>query len=98
MVLSGRKLGQRITEAADDTFLAESDHGIEERRRNGLADNGNADRVDQKTCLYTASFGNCARSVIAGVVIPFRKRGQRIGGFCEEIRNFRIFPEFILGG
>ena len=78
--------------------MAEDDHGIEERRCDGLADDGNADRVDEQTCFDAARFSDSATRMIAGVMIPFGKRSEGIGRFGKKIRNFRVFPEFILGG
>ena len=61
----------RFVEPANDTRLAERDHGVEERRSDGLPYNGNAGGVDQQRGLHPRSLGDGASSVIAGVVIPF---------------------------
>ena len=97
-LLSGSEFLQCGAETADDALLAKRDHGIEERRRNGLADDGDADRIDQQAGFDAAGFGDGAAGVIAGVMIPFGKRGERVGGFGKEVGNFRVFPKFVLGG
>ena len=73
--LSGGEFAEGVTEASDDALLAENDHGIEEGRRDGLPDNGNANGVDKQSCFHAASFGDGASGVITGVVIPLRKCG-----------------------
>jgi hypothetical protein len=47
MALSYRRGGHRIGQAANDALLAKDNHGVEERRRYGLSDDGHARGVDQ---------------------------------------------------
>src|SRR5690348_580196 len=46
--------------AADDALLAKHDHGIEERRCDGLADDGDANGVDEQTCFDATRFSDSA--------------------------------------
>jgi hypothetical protein len=39
--------GDGIVKAADDALLAKHDHGVEERRRHGLPDDGHASGINQ---------------------------------------------------
>ena len=57
-------------EAADDAVLAQGDHGVEEGRGDGLADDGYAGGVDEEAGFYSGGLGYGAGGVIAGVVIP----------------------------
>src|SRR6266481_559792 len=86
-----------IAQTAHNALLAKYDHGIEERRRNRLPNDGHARRIDQQAGFYAARFGNGTRCVIASVVVPLAERFQRIREFREEFRRFRIFPEFCDG-
>src|SRR6266481_4806751 len=91
------KSGNGIPQTAHNALLAKYDHGIEERRRNRLPNDGHARRIDQQAGFYAARFGNGTRCVIASVVVPLAERFQRIREFREEFRRFRIFPEFCDG-
>lgn len=97
LVLGLGEGGDNIAETADDAALAEHDHRVEERRRDGLADDGHARGVDEQAGFDSASFGDSAGSVVASVVIPFGKRFKRHSELREQIRNFRVLPEFVLG-
>src|SRR5207248_6109037 len=92
------ELGDGIAKTADYALLAEGDHGVKERRSDGLAYDGDANGVDQEPGFDTRGFGNGASRVVAGIVIPFGERGQSGGGIREQVFDFRgLFPEFFLG-
>src|SRR4029077_17658694 len=90
-------LSERLSQSAYDALLPQRHHGIEERRRNGLANDGDARRVDQQPGLHTGGFGDGARSMVAGVMIPFGQPGKSVRQFSEQFRDFRIFPELLFG-
>src|SRR5712664_799554 len=91
------KSGNGITQASNDALLAEYDHRIEERRRNRLAHDRHARRINKQAGFDSARFGNGARRMIASVVVPFAERFQRVREFREEFRRFWILPEFCDG-
>jgi hypothetical protein len=91
--------GECVAQTAHDSLQAEYDHGIEQRRGNGLADDGHANRVDEQSGFDAGGFGDGAGSVIAGVVIPLWQGGESVGSFRKQVFNFgRLFPEFFFGG
>src|SRR5260370_42564117 len=63
-------------EAVDDALAAEDHHGIEERRGHGLAHDGDARGVDEQAGLDAFSFGERAQRVVAGIVVPARRRNR----------------------
>ena len=67
---SANGLGEGSTEAANDSILAEGDHCVEEGRRDGLADYGDAGGVDEEAGFYASGFSYGAGGLVAGVVIP----------------------------
>src|SRR5579885_1489705 len=90
---------QCVAQAADDALLAENDHGVKKRRRDGLADNRHANRVDEQARFHAGGFRHGARGVIAGVMVPLVERRESVRGFGEQILNLiRILPEFFLRG
>src|SRR6266436_4852086 len=98
LALGFSETGHRVAQTADDALLAENDHGVEERRRYGLADDGHARGIDQQAGFHAAGFGHRAGGVVACVVIPLGKRFEPIGQSPEEFRHSRICPEFFFGG
>ena len=64
------RLREGGAEAADYAVLAEGDHCVEEGRRDGLADDGDAGGVDEEAGFYAGGLGYGAACVVAGVVIP----------------------------
>src|SRR5947209_5044315 len=52
--------GECVAQTAHDSLLAEYDHGIEQRRGNGLADDGHANRVDEQSGFDAGGFGDGA--------------------------------------
>ena len=69
---------QRVAETTNDAFLAENDHGIEQGRSHGLANNGHAGGVDEQARLDACIFGDFTCSMIARIVIPLGKTGERV--------------------
>src|SRR5260370_26295310 len=92
--LSFAKTRDRVAQAADDALLPENDHGVEERGRDGLADNRDARRVDQQAGLDAGAFRDRARGMVASIVVPLAEFFERVGKFLEQFRGFGIFPEF----
>src|SRR5215469_877279 len=90
--------GHRILKSANYALLAKDNHSVEQWWCNCLANDGNADRVDEQAGFDAARFGDGARGTIASVVIPFAKSSKGVGSFREQLRHFGIFPEFFLGG
>src|SRR6266849_6977703 len=88
------KSGNSIAQASHNALLAKYDHRIEKRRRNRLAHDRHARRINKQAGLDAARFGDRTRCVIASVVVPFAERFQRVREFREEFRRFWIFPEF----
>ena len=68
--------------AANDALLAERDHGVEERRRDSLADDGHASSVDQQGGFHACGFSYGSRSVIASVVVPLFQISQSVSKFA----------------
>lgn len=66
-------LVQGFAQAAHDALLTQDNHGVEQRRSNGLANDRNAGCVDEQARLHAGVFGNFAGSVVTGIVIPFRE-------------------------
>lgn len=88
------------SETAEDAVATEHRHGIEQRRSDGLADDGDACRVDQQASLDAFSFGQRAKGMVASIMTPFRGRncGQGLRKLCQELRNLGVFPEFRFRG
>ena len=97
LALGFTETGHRIAQAAHDPLLAENNHGIEQRRRHGLADNRHARRVNQQSCFDASCLSDRARCVVTSIMIPFAKSFERISQLREKFWHFRIFPEFLLG-
>src|SRR6266567_58608 len=74
------EFGQRVAKTVHNAFLSEDDHGVKQRRRDGLSNDGDANRVDEQTSLHAGGFSNGAGRVIARVVAPFRKCGKGVRG------------------
>ena len=91
-------ISHRVLKAANYALLAKDNHCVEEWWRNGLANDGNADRVDKQAGFDAARFSDGSCGVIASVVIPFGKRRKGIGSFRQQLRHFGIFPEFLFCG
>src|SRR3989442_14143716 len=94
--LSFAKTRHRIAQAADDALLTERDHGVEQRRRDGLAHNRDARGVDQQAGLDAGGFRDRARGMVASIVVPLGEFFERTGKFREQFRDFGVFPEFFL--
>jgi len=62
----------------DYALLPKRNHGVKQRRRDGLAYNRYACRVDQQAGFDASSFRYGARCVIAGVVIPVWQCSQGV--------------------
>src|SRR6267154_5190511 len=54
LALGFSETGHRVAQTADDALLAENDHGVEERRRYGLADDSHARGIDQQAGFHAA--------------------------------------------
>src|SRR6202521_6301595 len=78
-------LGLGFSQSADDAFAAQSHHGVEERRRDGLADDGHARGVDEQAGLYAGGFGDGARGEVARIMIPIGKFFERAGKIREQL-------------
>ena len=99
VLLSGfGRARHRFVEAANDTRLAERDHGVKQRRSDGLPHDGYAAGIDDQPRLHSRGFCYGSRRVVARVMIPFGKGSKRIRGLCEQLGNFGIFPELVFGG
>lgn len=83
----------RSPKTRNDARLAEYDHCVEQRRRDGSADNRDACGVDEQASLDAGGFGESTKSVVAGIVIPTRECIESVGKFGQQIRNLGIFPE-----
>src|SRR3989442_6408369 len=89
------EFSHRVAKTAHNAFLSEDDHGVKKRRRDGLSNDGDANRVDEQAGLHAAGFSNRAGRMIAQVVAPFRKCGEGVGSLSKQFLNFgRLFPEF----
>src|SRR5580700_10612170 len=84
---------ERLLQTAYYARLPQRHHRIEERRSNGLANDGDSRGVNQQPGLHTGGFGDGARSMVAGVMIPCGQRGKSVRQFSEQLWDFRIFPE-----
>jgi len=92
------ELCEGFAEPGDDSVLPQRDHGVEERRRDGLAYDGDAAGVDEQAGFYSGGFSDGAGGVVARVVTPLGEGSEGVREFDEQFRNLWIFPEFIFGG
>src|SRR6266571_5756259 len=90
------KTRYRVAQAADDALLPENGHGVEERGRDGLADNRDARGVDQQAGLDAGGFCDRARGMLASIVVPLGEFFERVGKLREQFWDFGVFPEFFL--
>src|SRR5262245_26727151 len=87
---------ESAAEAADDAVASEHHHGIEERGRDSLANDGYARGVNEQAGLHRFGFSEGAQGVVASVMAPVRRRngGERCCELDEQLRHFGILPEF----
>ena len=90
----GLRLG--FSQSADDAFAAEHDHGVEERWRDGLRPTMATRVALMSRPAYAGGFGDRARGVVAGIMIPIGKFIERASKIREQLGHFRISSRIFL--